>query len=434
MKVKDIIIIVAIVLLVGGLTGCIIALVNLTDNKPKETETGAKIVMDDGSYLSMKKNADSLPDENLVYEYYLTGVTLHKADQIGFKVDGQSVSVYTDNASKGIDLTTADTALYKILVIVTGTYDIYLKNYKSGVWTVYMSTDQVMTTADELSIKPAEQSAMRLNASRTVASGNTYTLTATVQPDDATDKAVSWDIAWNDPNSSWASGKAVSNYVTLSSNENTATVTLKAAFGERAIITVSSESDPDVTATCTVDYIERLNIPHGNGYMDINRIYQNNNTDQVFVFGTTMNIKADVRYSGVGTVRGIVEFGRLSLEMSEDMKSYITGQVSGSNYKYTTKSLSYSFSSGLNTTVNIGSPTEFFSFMGDPSETSGKLTNAFIAACKMGYKIRFSTQFTYSYDGNVIQSGQAIGNFSVNTNGLAIAATGVSIDSSSIEF
>ncbi len=428
-KTKTIIIIVAFVLLIGGLAGCITALVNLTNNKPEETEVGAKIILNDGKYVAMNKNADSLPDSNLVVEYYITGVSLSKADQIGFKADGQPLSVYTDTASTGIDLTDKDKALYKVLVLVTGKYDIYLKNYKSGVWTVYMTTDQVMPAADE------QRAVMRLNSSRAVADGNTYSLTASVEPADATNTAVTWSIAWNNPNSTWANGKNINDYITLTTNGTTATVTNKAAFDEKAVITVTSDSDPNVQASCTVEYMERLNIPHGNAYMDIKRIYQNMNTDQSFAFGTTMNIKAEVKYSGTGTVRGDVEFGTLEIELSDEMKNYITDRVSGYNYKYTFKnSLTYDFSNGLNTSVEVTSPTSFFTFMGNPSETSGALTNAFIAACNSGMKIRLHTTFTYSYDGATIQSGEAIGNFTVNTNGLAIAVTDIAIDNTNVVF
>ncbi len=281
---------------------------------------------------------------------------------------------------------------------------------------------------------PTEMSAMRLNTSRAVATGNTYTLTATVEPADATNGDVTWSIAWKNPDSTWASGKTLSNYITLSSDGLTATVTVKAAFGEQAIITVRSVSNTDIYATCTVDYVERLSIQHGGGYMDINRIYQNMTTDQVFAFGTTMNIKAAAQYSGTGTLRGELEFGTLTISLSDTIKNYITSKVSGYNSKYTTKSVTYDFSNGLNTSVNLASPTNFFNFMGNPSETSGAITNAFIAACKNGGTVRLEATFTYSYNGTNIQSGQAIGNFTVNTNGLAISVTNVGVDNSSLVF
>ena len=285
-----------------------------------------------------------------------------------------------------------------------------------------------------LVITPQEQTAMRLNTARATASGNSYTITATVTPSDATNTGVYWSIAWKNESSGWANGKSVSDYITLSSNDNSATVTLKTAFGEQAIITAASESNPEVTATCTVDYVERLSMPHGNAYMDVKRIYQNGNTDQTFSFGSSMSIKALVQYSDVGTVRGDVEFGQLKIAIDDGMREYISSRVSGYNSKYTSKSLTYNFSDGLETNVSLASPTNLFNFMGNPSETSGAITNAFIAACNAGHKIRMESTFTYSYDGTTIQSGQILGSFTVNTNGLEIAVTGMSVDSSSVVF
>lgn len=289
-------------------------------------------------------------------------------------------------------------------------------------------------TESVLVITPQEQTAMRLNTARATASGNSYTITATVTPSDATNTGVYWSIAWKNGSSSWANGKSVSDYITLSSNDNSATVTLKTAFGEQAIITAASESNPEVTATCTVDYVERLSIPHGNAYMDVKRIYQNGNTDQTFSFGSSMSIKAIVQYSGVGTVRGDVEFGQLKIAIDDGMREYISSRVSGYNYKYTATSTTLDFSNGINTNVSFASPLSFFNFMGNPSETSGAITNAFIAACNAGHKIRMESTFTYSYDGTTIQSGQIIGSFTVNTSGLEIAVTGMSVDSSSVVF
>lgn len=286
----------------------------------------------------------------------------------------------------------------------------------------------------QIVVTPQETlTAMRLNTARATASGNSYTITATVTPSDATNTGVYWSIAWKNESSGWANGKSVSDYITLSSNDNSATVTLKTAFGEQAIITAASEST-EVTATCTVDYVERLSIPHGNAYMDVKRIYQNGNTDQTFAFGSSMSIKAIVQYSGVGTVRGDVEFGQLKIAIDDGMREYISSRVSGYNSKYTSKSLTYNFSNGLETNVSLASPTNLFNFMGNPSETSGAITNAFIAACNAGHKIRMESTFTYSYDGTTIQSGQIIGSFTVNTNGLEIAVTGMSVDSSSVVF
>ena len=85
-----------------------------------------------------------------------------------------------------------------------------------------------------------------------------YTLTATITPSDASNKAVSWSAAWKNSSSSWANGKSVSDYVSISSNGLTATVECLQAFGEQIIITVKSTSNSNASATCTVDYSQKL--------------------------------------------------------------------------------------------------------------------------------------------------------------------------------
>ncbi len=263
-KTKTIIIIVAFVLLIGGLAGCITALVNLTNNKPKETEVGAKIILNDGKYVAMNKNADSLPDSNLVVEYYITGVSLSKADQIGFKADGQPLSVYTDTASTGIDLTDKDKALYKVLILVTGKYDIYLKNYKSGVWTVYMTTDQVMPAAiDETGKEVAFGQAMpqRMTFLRSAASSDnaSVNVTAMVTPDGVNIKNAEWTVGWNNANNDWAKDKAVTDFVTVESNGLNATLNCLQPFGEQITlgVTVTDSKNNSKSATSTVDYMKR---------------------------------------------------------------------------------------------------------------------------------------------------------------------------------
>lgn len=86
-------------------------------------------------------------------------------------------------------------------------------------------------------------------------------LTATVNPTNATNKAVTWSIAWKNASSTWAKSKSVTDYVTVtptSTGANTATVECLQAFGEQVIVTVTSEDNADATASCTVDYAERL--------------------------------------------------------------------------------------------------------------------------------------------------------------------------------
>ena len=88
-----------------------------------------------------------------------------------------------------------------------------------------------------------------------------YQLTATITPDNATNKAVDWTIAFVNAESEWATGKTVTDYVTVTPTADgalTANVECLQAFGEQIKVTVTSRNNADATATCLVDYAERV--------------------------------------------------------------------------------------------------------------------------------------------------------------------------------
>lgn len=93
-------------------------------------------------------------------------------------------------------------------------------------------------------------------------SETSYTITATIQPASALQKA-NWSVAWKNGGSSWATGKTVTDYVTVTPTEEgalTATLNCVKAFSEQVILTVSAAANADKKATCTVDYQQRLNV------------------------------------------------------------------------------------------------------------------------------------------------------------------------------
>lgn len=95
--------------------------------------------------------------------------------------------------------------------------------------------------------------------STTASSG--VTVTATVLPETAINKNVTWSLAFADASASWAQGKTVTDYVTVTAdaeNSREATVVCKQAFGEQIILTAASVADPSKTATCTIDYAQSL--------------------------------------------------------------------------------------------------------------------------------------------------------------------------------
>ena len=73
-----------------------------------------------------------------------------------------------------------------------------------------------------------------------------YILTATVSPSDATDTALDWSVAFVEPDSEWATGKTVTDYVTVTptaDGASTAAVECKQAFGEQIVVTCKARSN-----------------------------------------------------------------------------------------------------------------------------------------------------------------------------------------------
>lgn len=88
-----------------------------------------------------------------------------------------------------------------------------------------------------------------------------YTIIATITPDDASNKNVKWELSFKDSASSWAKGKKLSDYVTLSTSgagNNAAVLSCVKAFGEQILLTATAEDDSTKSAVCTVDYAQKV--------------------------------------------------------------------------------------------------------------------------------------------------------------------------------
>ena len=93
----------------------------------------------------------------------------------------------------------------------------------------------------------------------------TLTITATVSPDNSADNTgLDWSMAFKNPSSEWAAGKTLSDYMTLTPSGTDAagskTVSVKCLkpFGEQIVITATSQDNPEVTASCTADFAQRV--------------------------------------------------------------------------------------------------------------------------------------------------------------------------------
>lgn len=134
----------------------------------------------------------------------------------------------------------------------------------------YQSNGQRNSTVDfELNhnegmvVSYASQNSMRLtNLSATTQNSEGVTLSATILPETAIDKTVLWEISWKNPESEWASGKTIDDYVTISETTTASgesiTVNCLKDFGEQVVIKAVANSDDKVNAVCLVDYAQKI--------------------------------------------------------------------------------------------------------------------------------------------------------------------------------
>lgn len=143
-----------------------------------------------------------------------------------------------------------------------------------GAWVLLLKQEEPAPEQDDggAVIEEGEASGMKLMSMR-IAPENyadygispmaetAYQLTATIMPENATNKAVDWTIAFVNAESEWATGKTVTDYVTVTSTADgalTANVECIKDFGEQVRVTVTSRDNTSVKANATVDYTQKL--------------------------------------------------------------------------------------------------------------------------------------------------------------------------------
>lgn len=132
-----------------------------------------------------------------------------------------------------------------------------------GIFIVKMDYFRMTKPQETLVVSPSLGNGITIKANadnlpQTV-SNNAVLLTATIEPSHLVGK-VDWSIAWKNPSSTWASGKKVTDYATItptSPGALTATVQCLQAFGEQIIVTVRVRFGTWLSATCTLDYLKR---------------------------------------------------------------------------------------------------------------------------------------------------------------------------------
>ena len=177
-----------------------------------------------------------------------------------------------------------------------------------------------------------------------------YTITATVKPDDATNKKVNWSLAFANAESTWAKGKSISDYVTVSVSGTTNSVAVLSclkAFGEQILLTATSDDDSTKSAVCTVDYAQKVtnaSLSFGSLTLENNgtlspkfQIAENmtgaggkaawNYTFDVYTIADTFTVSYDIDYEDifkVGMMKGDYSFKKITalskaIENGEDV-------------------------------------------------------------------------------------------------------------------
>lgn len=294
----------------------------------------------------------------------------------------------------------------------------------------------------EFSVAPAEASdgielsIMRLNAGNsasddgiaTTSLSDTYTVVAYVTPSDATD-TVEFSLAWADPDSAFASGKDVEEYIELTANGLTATVKCLKPFGSQILLKCQGKIGKTITATCTLDYIKRadgsLGYPHGfklynGGGYELNEMPLGD-------FNWVVN-----PYLSAGTISGEFVFGdEVTVELNQAVKDNVSAACSGANssYSFRRKKCSINNSSCDLTFADL------IVVHYETSTTTSRLKQQLVAACEEQINdITISVPFEYKYDGNVLTSGVLSRSYPLDTNGLYTALSGLSLSPSELIF
>jgi len=259
-----------------------------------------------------------------------------------------------------------------------------------------------------------------------------YIVTATVLPDDTSDKTLTLTFDWVDPDSEWASGKAVGEYFAVTkSGDNVWALSVGKAFGEQIYITVTTsnyvEGDTStenlaLKATCTVDYVKRV------------QSVSLSCSPSTMVFDSTTTVSYNVTY-GDGTLQGTFTGGVVDLKLASGLYSACSSALtSGSWVKSDTATSFANLSSVSSQTVNVGKCTRFISVTGNPGTGESQWQSAFRTYINSHFDphATLSMKWDYTYQGTGSASGTATGNVFFDVDSVTIKATSVKWNTDSI--
>ena len=272
-------------------------------------------------------------------------------------------------------------------------------------------------------IDPADYADYGVNALAETAG----TITATITPSNATYKTLDWSVAWADASSSWATGKTVTDYFTVtpsSDGATTATWQCLQNFGEPILVTATSQSNPDVSGTLQVDYVKRVSS------VNASMPGVDNFTSETSYTLTPTPVYTD------GTLQGEFSVTDATIDLTDGFVEAIRDEMGmyGSRFSLTEEPINFAFDSeALTVELDLTYPNnEFITPTG-----SGLVTDLIpqqfdvaFAACAASYE---STQavltfdYTYTYDSETYSSGTFTVNVMFNASTLTVGVTGINL-------
>lgn len=148
--------------------------------------------------------------------------------------------------------------IFLLLVSMSGAWYFILKDRKDEENKESPSEETATVMGDMgVTVKDTQTLSIQATAVTSETQYNTVQLTATIYPEDVTNKAVDWTIGWQTPDSEYATGKEVTDYCTVtpeSSGALTAKVQCLKPFVEYIDVKVTTR-EGGYTAVCTVSYV-----------------------------------------------------------------------------------------------------------------------------------------------------------------------------------
>lgn len=301
-----------------------------------------------------------------------------------------------------------------------------------------------------------------------------YLITASVTPADAFDPEVDWSVAWANSSSAWASGKTVTNYVTVTPTSDgalTANVECLQAFGEQVIVTATSRDNPSVEGSCTADYMQRYlgtetklsfvnSLYYDLGsvvtYMDKvgsanmpNKSGSSNNTNTVY------SPKNSIEYTAClsDTYTLPFDFGDITFHYYLKLNSSFASALKSENSSFTDSNMAtdwvlFDSSSGLIASESHGeflsstqyTAIDYYYVLCNPLRSavaqgvyyfSANQLNAFLRAAKDISDYHFEVKVVVEADG---ESYETVSKVKFNASSLNVSVTGISLDESNLVF